>query len=337
MSLPPRSRAKAPGSAQGKTGTALTADKRDSGFRLPSPAARFIAHLILQGHDDDKARSLLRELALDEGDAGYIARFRRELALPKTVKNHSQENGRSREIIESLGLVPLIDQTVDAHRAMDILKDRRARELAETLIISGAPEKAIAGALRRIQPRFEQSAVSLFQKCFFDVSGLTRGDLRVVLELRVNREVAAAAEESAIAAAAVQRRWRSDPRRVALELPQGAPFAQVGLLAAGLDVQNPDPAPLLRRIRDRAILRAMDRVHRPNRRDALTGLTYLELALRTTDLIERVQDPQVGLLDQLRRVVLKSAEQPVPTLHELAGDGQYTTEVAPVDLDEPRR
>jgi hypothetical protein len=228
----------------------------------------------------------------------------------------------------------LFDKTEDAQRAVAVLGDRRAREFAETLIIAGAPVKVVAAALRRVLPGVTEKSACLFERYFFDLAHLTRGDLRVLLALRADRDIEAAASEGAAAAAAVRRRWRFDPRQLAVDLPQGGPFAQLGLLAAGFDIPTRDPAALLRRIRDRAVLRATERVHRHSRRDAHTALALVELASKATDLIERVQDPQSRLLEDFRRAVLTTSDKRVPSIHELSPTGQFTTDLAQVDSEE---
>jgi hypothetical protein len=275
----------------------------------------------------------LVELGLDAGDAGYTTRLRDELQMSARSKRFDPQHAASKAVVERLGLATLFDDAEEAKGAMAVLTDRRAREIAEALIIAGAPEKAIAMAIAPIQAGVTPGAVHAFAQCFFDVSELTRGDLRVVFELRADREIESARRESAAAAVAVARRWRFDARRVALDLPRGAPFAQVALLAAGIDVHTHDPAALLRRIRDRAVLRATERVHRHTRRDAQTCLTFIEIGIRTIELIERVQDPQGHLLDELRRVALTTSDRRVPSIHELARNGQFTVDVGPVDLD----
>ena len=292
-----------------------------------------MAFLLLQGIADTEVLRRLVELGLDVGDAGYVARLRDELQMSARSKRFDPQHADCRAVVERLGLTTLFDDAEDAKRAMAILTDRRAREIAEALIVAGAPEKTIAMAVAQIQAGVTQGTVHSFAQCFFDVSELTRGDLRVVLALRADREIESARRESAAAAAAVARRWRFDARRVALDLPQGAPFAQVALLAAGIDVHMHDPAALLRRIRDRAVLRATERVHRHTRRDAQTCLTFIEIGIRTTELIERVQDPQDHLLDELRRLALTTSDRRVPSIHELARNGQFTVDVGPVDLD----
>jgi hypothetical protein len=291
-----------------------------------------MAFLLLQGLADRDVIMKLVELGLDAGDAGYTAWLRDELQASGRSIRFDPQQADCRAVVERLGLTALFDDAEDAKGAMAILTDRRAREVAEALIIAGAPEKAIAMAITPIQAGVTPCNVHAFAQCFFDVSELTRGDLRVVFELRADREIESARRESAAAAVAVARRWRFDARRVALDLPQGAPFAQVALLAAGMDVHTHDPAALLRRIRDRAVLRATERVHRHTRRDAQTCLTFIEIGIRTTELIERVQDPQDHLLDELRRVALTTSDRRVPSIHELARSGEFTTDVGPVDL-----
>ena len=303
-------------------------------FCLSSPAWRFFTFLLVDGLGDDDVRVKLADLGLDPGDSGYVGRLRNNLKISARAKRSDRQRADSRAVKERLGLAALFDDAEGAKRAMALLTDRRAREVAEALIIAGAPEKAIAMAVAPIRADVTPGTVHAFAKSFFDITEFTRGDLRVVFELRADREIECARRESAAAAVAVTRRWRFDARRVALDLPQGAPFAQVALLAAGVDVHTHDPAALLRRIRDRAVLRATERVHRHTRRDAQTCLTYIEIGLRTTELIERVQDPQDHLLDELRRVALTTSDRRVPSIHELAGNGQFTTDVGPVDLDD---
>jgi hypothetical protein len=319
--------------ADGRVGTPpagkATALSEPQQFHLPSPAARYIRFLILHGRHDGGVRAELDALGLDHGDAGFVGRVRRELEPPKGFRVGDESHRESNIFILKLGLDEIVSGTKAAELAVRILEHRRARELAETLLISGAPHEAIAGAVAPMIAKVSPQAIQQFARLYFDLSRLTRGDVRVILDLRAERDVACAMLESAAAAAAVKRRHRFDPRRIAVDLPQGAPYAHVALLAGGVDVPASEPGVLLRRIRDRAVLRAAERVHGTAQRDADTTLTLVELALRATELMERVQDPQVNFMSELQRVTLRSSEGKLPTIHDLAGKNGFTVDLGP--------
>jgi hypothetical protein len=296
----------------------------------PLPHLREVQRLALLGYsDNDINRSLANDVLLAV-TTDELGRVRAALHPPRAFRPLSAKHAASAAYLRELGLLDIVRQTPEANEAVALLHDARAREIVEAAAVVAVPAHAVVHVLAQlVRHAVSAAGLRLFYRMFFDITTISRTELRLVVARHVEALVVRGVREESLPAA--RRAVRQDARVVALAVSQSH-VGWAGVLATlGWLPPPQDLARLVAQIEQLAGVRAAQAVFRDGRDDARRAEAYVHVLAQALELKQQVVDPNTALLKKLRAVSLRTAPERIPTIDEVAGTNHT------VDLNPPNR
>jgi hypothetical protein len=271
--------------------------------------------LLLLGERNDAIRS-----AAAADDLPYpgddVLNGLRAKHVPKRFK-HNTAKGKA--IVEELGVTRFFDRTPEAGQALDLLHHPRAREMTEAGLLTGVPMNAIVQTLALyLGVAVPEPSIELYRSIFFDVTCVTRAQLRVAVQQRVRLAVMRMVSDPADEATA-RRAIRSDARAVALQMPS-SPLAWASvLLSMGYSPSRFELPRVVSQMENIATLRVSEALLRAGVDDERRAVGYAAVLEKITAIKAAVVPPDAALLKKLSALRLRASTKALPTRAELCG------------------
>lgn len=309
-------------------------------MQLRSPAEYFYKYLIAHpdGYDDRAIEEILEDNNIDFISAAYVGRLRAKLTIPDPFYPTDALHLPSLDFLCDEHLLHLFQREKEKElpAALELLEVPRAREFVETMLLSHAPNEAIAKTVLRYGQVCSRRAIELYSHYFWNVQLLDTSEMKLFLNWRLEkiatprRFIAPDGQlvvDEKIGTAARKASYQ-DPRRLAAELPF-SPFAALLVqMRMGVNPEKIDVAGRMSATRDMATLRSLEALHYAGPGDASRAFNYAMTAKIMNELLETVQKPDEQLREQLSAIALRTDDRPVPSIHQLS-DGRHTVDLQP--------
>jgi hypothetical protein len=275
-----------------------------------SPAERCIRAIILEGHANAVVHRWLGRHRIDRVDDDYMDELRREMVLPDPFRPEDVTDVPSQRVLAEYSAVPWFRLDDEMKAARRLLRWGRAREVAEAMLISGAPTSWISKELRRNEQVVSPRAIEMFAGYFFNVSTLDNSDLVRFLADRRGVSVAELDPEDV---------------RVVAARSRGTGLGLVGtLMRLGRMPSNLELSTVLASARTAASVSTLDAIVRGRPRRAER---FASVARSVNEMLGAVGDPQEGLLERLSSVNMITDTAALPLIDEL---GEHSDGMEPV-------
>lgn len=294
-----------------------------------SLADAYIKALILKGFVDSAIVDLLDALVLDYPGKSYVPQLRRLMRIPEILRlKEFKRHKETRNYLIKEGLYAFFEKGADMRQAFDILEKPKAKEFAETMLISNAPLPAVAFRLssmfmiRSCTPK----AVHRYKTYFFNTDAVDRSELRALLQYRYKKLLLSDNPELRLQGELFKKGQFLDARIVAADLPNSPFSSLIAQLQMGIVPKSVELGELMRSTEMLAHVRL---------NESLGGMPF-EFDRRAANLItvlkglrelkEATQRPEEELNKQLQKIKLKTEKGSLPLLNDLS-KGNHTVDL----------
>lgn len=277
------------------------------------PAERTVLALLLDGFSTEQILEFFEEHEIDRLDAAVVDLVRGQIHLPRPCW-HPRDAGHEgcQKFMRSRGLKPWFEDEADMRDARSLLRNPRARQVAEPLAILDAPASWIRSAVARHGVKLTDASVTAYCAFFFDVR---RVDDHRVAQLLARRTFAG---------------WQSnnDARYDALASRRSPVALLNAAIRLGRMPGSLDLARILRAARATAGVGTLEALlaNRPRRAERLAAVLR-----STSEVLEAIGDPGGELVDGLMTATLTTDEAKVALLADLAGEHTVMVEAGADD------
>lgn len=314
-----------------------------------SPCEYYLKYLIAhpKGHTNDDIRRRCRKQQLDCLDDEYLDELRSQLLTPDPFDPFDPHHPVSSRFLLREKIHWLFHPDKAMRQADVILSRPRAKEFVESMLLSGAPTKAIALALLN-QHKIEatKAAVDRYKQFYWNVDLCDSVELRAIIALRSDA-IAQGLDESnpmkAAQARAMKRAAYSDPRKVAAELPHTPISAAVAQMRMGYYPSRLELALVLEHSRAVAATQSYSALLSGGKDASAQARDFMLTAKLASEVLGMTVRPEDELRDQLSSILLQTDTQQIPTLAQLS-EGRHTVDLEPIhakddeyDGEEPDR
>jgi hypothetical protein len=289
----------------------------------------YIKALILEDpeKDDIEIQSFLDGLMLDYPGVRYIGGLRATLEPPENF-NPRRRSREVRNFLIQEGVLEYFEGKEDIRKAREVLHTPRAKEFTESMLLSQAPELAIARRLvdmhkiRGVTP----AAVRLYKQYFFNTELLDSTETRALLTLKIDRLGASEDNEERLQGAALKRAYYTDPRRTAANMPHSPISAAIAQLQMGLMPDGIDLKKIAQASEFLALCRLYETVATAGHQYDSHALNLATTIRILKELRESSLNPEDELKAQLETLSIKTAEKGLPLVHDVTG-GRHTVDM----------
>lgn len=294
-----------------------------------SPAERYLKALIIHPavYDDAYIKDIARELGLDVLGDWYLKYLRQKMKPPKIFYPEDAGHVASQRYLLQEQLEYVFRQDEHMKKATRLLCRPRARELAETMILGGAPDHAVAAALvKRFQFKCETLAITRFKYYYWDIDLLSSVDMRALLEMRNQDLLTAGDKEIQGQYPALHRQRYTDPRVVASKLPHSPLMGLIAQTHLGYSAKKTDVSELVGSAKVTALRRVSEYLNLGGPQNVQMANTLAITAEILGRLEKEVSNPEDELRNDLQRIAIATTTKEVPTLAKLSS-GHHTTDL----------
>jgi hypothetical protein len=294
-----------------------------------SPAERYLKALIVHPatYDNQYIKDIARELSLDVLGDWYLTQLRSRMKPPKLFYPEDPGHVASQRYLLQEQLEYVFQQDEHMKKATRLLCRPRARELAETMILGGAPDHAVAASLgKRFQFRCEPLAITRFRYYYWDISLLDSVEMRALLDLRHQDLLNVGDKDIQAQYPALHRQRYTDPRVVAAKLPHSPLMGLIAQTHLGFAVKKTDISELASSAKVSAIRRVSEYLELGGPQNIQMANTLAITAEILGRIEKEVSNPEDQLRSDLQRIAIATTPNVVPTLAALS-DGNHTTDL----------
>jgi len=305
---------------------------------LRSPAEFYLKYLIVHPDEytDEQIKSICADAGLDSLGTTYLQDLRDRCVAPKPFYPNNALHIRSHRFLIKEGIRSLYHPDDNTRIALRVLRNPRAKEFVEAMILSHAPLLEIASAVVRYRgmhctgPALEQ-----YKKYFWNVDLLDSTQMRTLMHYRVEVSGAtgenASKEDRALNAAAKKASYM-DPRRLAADLPYSPVTALMSQMRMGAMPGKLELAQSVELVQAMAVLRAAEATLYGSLKDSITAKNFSDVARNMTEMLESIVKPDENLREQLHAIALRTDTAPIPSIHQLSS-GAHTAELQPMSQE----
>lgn len=294
-----------------------------------SPAERYLKALIVHPavYDNSYIKDIARELSLDLLGDWYLTYLRKVLKPPNPFYPEDPGHEASQRYLLQEQLEYVFQQDEHMKKATRLLCRPRARELAETMVLGGAPDHAIAAALaKRFQFRCEPLAITRFRYYYWDITLLTSVEMRALLDMRHQELLTTGDKDLQSQYPALHRQRYTDPRVVAAKVPNSPLMSMVAQTHMGFSVKKTDVSELAGSAKVSAIRRLSEYIEIGGPQNIQMANTLAITAEILGRIEKEVSNPEDQLRSDLQRIAIATTPNVVPTLAKLS-NGNHTTDL----------
>jgi hypothetical protein len=210
--------------------------------------------------------------------------------------------------------------------ALQLLDQPRAKELIESMLLSGSPVAWIVGALTREGFRASAKALAHYKASFFDVDSLDELELRTLMRLRFQASGTTNDPEQARVEAAYEKEAWCDARVSAAQAPIKSLSTMMSAVRMGLLPDNAGFSKVMATARFVGAVRSIEAAMRNGHHDHERSQSYMSMVSTANTVLESVGSPEEDLQSRLSMIQLQNEEGDVPLLEEISR-GLHTEEI----------
>jgi hypothetical protein len=303
--------------------------------RVRSPAEFYLKYLIVRAANPsfETIGNIFDELELDIVGEDYFKRVLERTVKPTPFHPKDKLHTRSQRFILKEGIHDIFFPDEHMRMALKVLETARAKEFVEAMILSHAPDIAIADGVSSYRGLpCSSKAIQHYKHYFWNIELLDATQMRALLNYRqevVGSEGENASKEDKALHRAAKRASYLDPRRLAADLPWSPMTALMSQMRMGTMPGKLELATILEMARTFSSIRAAEASLYGSKDDSYKAMNFSIVAKNMTDILEKVVKPDENLQEDLRRIALRNDERSVPSIFELS-DGKHTVDLQPI-------
>jgi hypothetical protein len=302
-----------------------------------SPAENYFRYLVAHPncYDNKYIEDISAELKLDYLGDWYIQGLRDRCVPPTPFRPEDDTHRQSFRFLIREGLYRAFNPDRAYKEALRLLAKPRWRELAESMVLSGAPNDVISHALHvRMHAKIGEEGIKTYRHFFWNIELLESMEMRALLELRHSGFLLPSnAPESVGKQHVALRAFRhTDPRVVAARLPASPLSGLIAQMELGVMPRKVDMGEVVVRTMEAALLRTNGAVMTGGPLNVQMAQGYAVVADIMGRLKQSVVNPEDALREDLKRISVATTPHKVPMVHQLTG-GNHTTNVMPEPVE----
>jgi len=292
-----------------------------------SPSEYYLKYLVVHPDrfDNGQIREIVRGQQLDFIGEPYLERLRVTCVPPVPFYPSDALHRRSQRFLmkEAIRLLFLPDEHMRAANAL--LGQPRAKELIETLILSGSEPGWICAVLKKKGFSASPEAAKFYKHFYWNIDLVDSTELKAILALR------AATDESSdrdvkVLSPVLSKAYYTDPRRMAAYMPISPLSGLMNTMRMGILPTNNELAKIASAARVAATIRTLEAAMNG---DPERGRDYAIIASSMNQMMDTIGVPDEDLKEGLTNLVLQTEDAPVPHIHQLSS-GQHTVDLQPI-------
>jgi hypothetical protein len=293
-----------------------------------SPCEAYLKYLIVHpdGLTNEKIRNIVKMQQLDFLGTPYLDNLRQSCVPPTPFYPENPRHAPSMRFLLREGLDIIFRPTEDMRLATKLLDTPRAKELIESMRITGSSNIWIDAALRRNNIKSSVAALELYVAYYFNLDLVDPDELDALISKRMETgETTKDRDEQQCNyhyREAMKRGQRLQGARAAI-----TPFAgMLGLIRRGLMPPNMEITKIAAAARNAALLQATDTMFT----NPEQSRDYAIIVKVMGDLIQQVGDVEDDLREGLAKMMVGTDPKATPNIKELSA-GEHTLDLQPID------
>ena len=304
-----------------------------------SPCELYIKFLLVhpRGFSIEEIKDKLHEMGLDFPSEVYVERLQKRLTPPLLFHPTDRTHKPSQRFIIKHRLSGFFDPDEASAAAHDLVKNPRAKELIETLMLTEEPLALISSMVRQQGARCTVAAIQRYNTYYWDLSLVDSVETRALLQMRVdhivNRDDGAEVKPyERMQHAALKRATYKDPRFLVTEMSITPMAGMLNRMRMGYLPTQVDLTRLAHATRVVCTVRAYSEAMNGAPHSAASARDFAVVARTMTDLINEMGSPDLELHKELQALALQTEDARPPNIHELTG-GHHTMDLQPMAVE----
>lgn len=299
-----------------------------------SPCELYITFLLV--HPDRYStraiRDIVRSQQLDYPHDEYVEMLRNRMRIPAPFYPSNKLHRRSYLFVMKKRLMGFFHPDEASLAAHELLKKPRAKELIETMSITGDSPAIIAHRL--VDQGFDATTLIVERYCqfYWNLNLVDATELRALLRMRVDSikyrdDGNPLTNDQLLQSRALDKVRYQDPRSMMMEMPVTPMAGLMNQLRMGLMPSQVELARLTQATQMAATVRVFETVMRGGPTAALHGRDYAVIAKTMSEMLEDMGSPDLELQRELQQLKLKTDTQAITHVGEL--EGEFSVEMEP--------
>lgn len=301
-----------------------------------SPSEYYLKYLLVHPacYLNQYVKDVSVQLELDVLGDWYLGWLRDQLRPPAPFYPEDPGHEKSQRFLLKERLEQAFQPNGDMQRAMHLLGRPRVRELVETMVLSGAPDGAIANAaFVRFKFRCDDGTIKLYRHYFWNIELLTGTEMRALLDLRNSAMLDSTEPSMKNQYPSLNRMRHSDPRVVAARLPQSSLMGLIAQSKAGVMPKNTEISAMADLGYKQCMLKAIEALETGGPAQVMMAQQLVQTAEAFGRIRTTVANPEADMLRDLARIKMATTSRVVPTIQQLTG-GNHTAQLQPMPKSE---
>lgn len=303
-----------------------------------SPAELYIKYLIVHpdSYTDDAIRDIVRGQQLDYIGHGYLQQLRKKMRIPVPFYPNNRLHSSSKRLLILHKILGFFHPDEEALAAHHLLQKPRAKELIETMTISGESHALIIHRLRDLGLTTTMRAVKRYCDFYWNISLVDSTELRALLRMRVEHlryrdDGMEPLPEQRLQMFAMNKVQYQDPRRIMIDMPVTAMAGLMNRMRMGMMPSQVELARLVTATCVAASVRCFETTMAGGPQGALQAVGYATVAKTMSDMIADLGSPDIELQKELQQLALTTDDSMVPYIGEL--EGTHTVNLEPQTIE----
>ncbi len=301
-----------------------------------SPCELYIKFLLAHPRSFavEEVRDKLREMGLDFPNEIYVGNLQRKMDVPTPFLPLNKAHKASQRFLVKHRLQGFFDPDEASAMAHDLVKNPRAKELIETMMLTEEPLALTSHFVRQQGARCSVAALKRYTTYYWDLSLVDSVETRALLQMRTSYLIyrddgEEVSPQDRLQWDALKRASYKDPRRLATEMPITPMAGLLNRMRMGYMPSNVDLAKLAHATRVVSTVRAYGEAMSGAPNSAASARDFAVVSRVMTDLINEMGSPDLELHKELQQLALQTEDIRPPSIHQLSG-GNHTLDLQPV-------
>lgn len=299
-----------------------------------SPAEKYIEYLVShpEGYSDDDIVGIMQLKQLDFIGPQYFARLRKEIRIPSPFYPENKVHKPSSRFLAAHRIYYLHHPDEAMDLAFRILKEPRAKEMLETMLITRDSERLCARRLSSLIPSVTSKAVERYKFFFFNIDAVDSYELQALIRLRTEYVPLKTDGYEDQVRTALRKAGHQDPRRAMAAHPLPQVAGMMNQMRMGLMPSRADLARMVELAQHASIARTFNTVMTQYGPHAAAEARDWTLTTKMLgEVAADIGSPDAGLQRDLQALALKTDSSEVPHISQLTG-GDHTVDLQPMEV-----
>lgn len=294
---------------------------------IRSPCEQYLKFLLCHpdGYSPADIRAMVRMQQLDFIGMPYLERLKRDMVIPRPFRPDGAYHTVSMRFMRREGITLLFKPDAHMVTATSILSQPRAKELAESMIISRADPSWTCAALKKNGHYATPESIKLYAQYYFNINLVDATDLRTLLELRSAPDGDTRDPDETRIGTTKYKVSRGDQRRISANMGSPEDALLMSMIRLGHLPTGVDAGRLVAATRIISIIQAKESTDRGM---PTMGKDYALIAKMMTEIMEQTGDPSKSVTEGIADIKLITDGNKTPHIGELMGE--HTLDMQPL-------